>query len=131
MDIEPDILDKHLPVTDAEDFSARQQLKIVASDVRALFDSEISYYKARISYTSKVAKWTGVYLLISACAFFGAVVASILGALLIAASFIGPFWGVICVVTVSLIVSIAFALLARSKSRDFLLPEIDTVKANE
>ena len=107
MNNEPALLDKNTQIADApESFSARQQLKVATDDVRALIDSEINYYKVRLSYTRKVAKWTGVYLLISACALFGSVVACILGALLIASNFWGPIWGAVSVIATSVIVLI-------------------------
>jgi Putative Actinobacterial Holin-X, holin superfamily III len=131
MNTEPPLLEDNADVlTSSGELSARQQLKNVAGDIRVLFDSELQYYKARLSYTRTVAKWTGVYLLISVCALFGTIMACIIGALLIAASYMGPILGTAAVCATSLLVTVIFAVLARHKSRNFILPEIDRAKNN-
>lgn len=132
MNNDPALLEDDLITADVpEAASARQQLKIVADDVRSLIDSEISYYKNRLTYTGEVAKWTGLYLLIAACALFGGVVALILGILLIATIYLGPVWATLLVTVAAIATAIIFALIARSKSRDFYVSEIDKDVSNE
>ncbi len=114
-----------------KEFSAREQIKIVTSDLRVLIDNELKYYKARLAYTRTVAKWTSVYLLISICAFFGCIVACILGALLIVSSYFGPILGTIFVAATSLIFAILFAFIARRKSKEFRVMEIDKPTSDE
>lgn len=129
MNTEPPLLNDDADLlTSSSAGSARQQLKNVAEDIRILLDSELQYYKSRFAYTRTVAKRTGMLILISVCAFFGAIMACIIGALLIASSYFGPIMGTAAVCITSLLVAAIFALLARHQSRNFLLPEIDMDK---
>jgi hypothetical protein len=108
-----------------EPVSVRGQLAVIAEDIRSLFNSELSYYKARFSYTQQIAKWAGLYLLVAICAFFGGIIAFILGILLIVSSYIGPLWATLLITLISLSAAVLFAILARNKSQDFRLSEID------
>jgi ABC-type proline/glycine betaine transport system permease subunit len=132
MNNEPAILDDNIDMASSPEISSvRKQFDVITGDIKTLFNSELDYYKVRLSYSKTVAKWTGIYLLISFCALFGGVVASIVGALLIATSFWGPVWGTLAVIAASLVITILFALMARSKSKQFSFPEIDKGVSSE
>jgi uncharacterized protein YacL len=105
--------------------SARNQAQQVFDDVRSLIHSELDYYKSRFIYSQKLAKWISLYLAIAIGLLIAAISAFILGILLIANSYLGPIFGMIFVSASTLILAVIFALLARKKSRDLLLPEID------
>jgi Flp pilus assembly protein TadB len=107
-----------------EDISPRDHVAQIFSDVRILAYAELSYYKARIAYARTVAKWTGLFASLSMFALFGAVVALILGLLLVLAQFIGPLAATICITAGFLVIGLFFGFLAYRNSQKFYFPEV-------
>ncbi len=103
----------------------------LASDVRALANAELDYYRARLSYSKDVAKSTGLYLAIAIFALFGTVTALILGTLLILSVLIGPLLATIAVTISFAAMMIIFAYLARRSARNFAFSEISNKSAKQ
>jgi ABC-type multidrug transport system fused ATPase/permease subunit len=104
--------------------SPREHIAQIFDDVRILAYAELSYYKARIAYARTVAKWTGLFASLSMFALFGAVVALILGLLLVLAQVVGPLAATICITAGFLSVGMFFGFLAFRNSQKFYFPEV-------
>jgi ABC-type multidrug transport system fused ATPase/permease subunit len=104
--------------------SPREHIAQIFDDVRILAYAELSYYKARIAYARTVAKWTGLFASLSMFALFGAVVALILGLLLVLAQVVGPLAATICITAGFLLVGMFFGFLAFRNSQKFYFPEL-------
>jgi hypothetical protein len=110
--------------TQSTDVLLKHQIIQIFDDIRILAYAELSYYKARISYARNVAKWTGLFASLAMFALFGAVVALILGSLLVLAQVIGPLFATIGITIGFLVVGFLFAFLAYYNSRKFYFPEV-------
>ncbi len=120
--------DLHLtndPASLPETVSPRAQVAQLVDDFRTLAADEMGYYKARLVYSTAVAKWTGIYVAIALFALFGTVVALILGLLLILATWIGAGAATIIITLSFAAFALLFAQMARRSARNFSFPEID------
>jgi hypothetical protein len=118
------------PAPISEELSARDQITRLVADFRGVAADEIRYYKARLAYSSSVAKWTGIYVAIALFALFGTVVALILGLLLILSAWIGAPAATL-VVTLSFAgIALIFAQMARRNARNLSFPELKNGGSN-
>lgn len=106
-----------------EPISVRDDIEQLAGDFRKFLSAEVQYYQARLKYSKSLAKWTGVYLAIASCMLLGAVIATILGLLLIISSFIGPLWATLIVSITFGCGGLWFARLAHQTTRKFKFTE--------
>jgi hypothetical protein len=102
------------------------QIAVLLQGVRSLADAEWEYAKARLSYSGGVARKAGLFAIIAVCAFASAVVALILGILLIVASYFGPWIATFSVVLVFGITACAFAVMARNTARNLSFSDSDS-----
>jgi hypothetical protein len=109
---------------DAEPISVRADIEQLAEDFREFVSAEMQYYQARLKYSKSLAKWTGAYLAIALFMLLGAVVATILGILLIISSFIGPIWATVIVSLTFGCIGLCFAWLAQRTARKFKFTEL-------
>jgi hypothetical protein len=89
----------------AEPPSPAEQVRGLVEDVRSLAEAEIDYAKARLSYSGGIVRRAGLWAFVALFSLSGAIIALILGLLLILTSYIGPW-------AATAIVVIAFALVA-------------------
>ena len=85
--------------------SPTEQVRTVVADVRALAEAEIEYAKARLSYSGGIIRKAGILAFLAIFFLSGAIVALILGLLLILNHYVGPWWA-------TAIVVVGFALAA-------------------
>ncbi|MEP7350823.1 MAG: phage holin family protein [Sphingorhabdus sp.] len=104
---------------------ASEQLVRLVEDFRVMAEAEISYYRARLSYSAGVAKWTSLFVALALFSLFGAVVALILGLLLALAEVIGFLGATFCLTVGFVLVAALFAWVARNKVRKLSFPELE------
>jgi uncharacterized protein YacL len=109
---------------DAANVSVRADMAQLAGDFREFISAEMQYYQARLKYSTSIAKWTGVYLAVALFAALGAIVALILGLLLIISAFAGPIWATLIVTVTFAGVGVLFAVLAQRTTRKFKFTEL-------
>lgn len=105
-----------MPAT-AEPPSPAAQVRGLIDEVKALADAEISYAKARLSYSSGIVRKAGQWALFAMLFLAGAVMALIVGMLLIVAHFWGPVIATITVVLLFAVASAVSGLQARKIAR--------------
>lgn len=111
------------PADAIEDQNIKDQIADLVSDVRKLADSEIAYYRAKLSInlaaTKKVAILFGLALVIAVVA----VIALILGILLIVSTYFGPIIATAAVTGSALVIAGIFAYMAIIQLRKLPLDE--------
>ena len=120
-------MDDQQPINDDSTHTplpAREQVARLVGDFRVMADAEISYYRARLSYSAGVAKWTSLFVALALFSLFGAVVALILGLLLALAELTGFLAATLCLTVGFILVAISFAWVARYNVRKLSFPEI-------
>ncbi len=90
---------------DAAPLSPAEQVRTLVADVRALAEAEIDYAKARLSYSGGIIRKAGIWAFLAIFFFSGAIIALILGLLLILSQYLGPWLA-------TAIVVVGFALAA-------------------
>ena len=95
------------PASDSEAAppSPAEQVRTLVADVRALAEAEIDYAKARLSYSGGIIRKAGIWAFLAIFFLSGAIIALILGLLLILNHYIGPWLA-------TAIVVVGFALAA-------------------
>ncbi len=101
------------------------QIAGLIGDVRSLADSEWEYAKARLSYSGGIMRKAGLLAMLAIFALSGAVIALILGILLIVASYFGPWIATITVVFAFGITAYFLAIAARKTARNLSFAEGD------
>ncbi len=93
--------------------SPAEQVRGLVEDVRLLAQAEIEYAKARLSYSGGIIRRAGLWAFIALFSLSGAIIALILGLLLILTSYVGP-WAATAIVTIAFaFVAWGAALIAR------------------
>lgn len=98
-------MDKDTSPAEIEHPSPTEQVRTLVDDVRALAAAEIDYAKARLSYSGGILRKAGIWAFLAIFFLSGAIVALILGLLLILSQYVGPW-------IATLLVVIGFALAA-------------------
>jgi hypothetical protein len=122
MDEETGLLDQNK--TDISQPSAREQLTMLVQSGRQLIESEIAYIQGRMIYSGQIVKQAGLLGALSLFSLFGAVIALILGILLVISSYIGPEIATLAVTISFAACALLFALLARRSARKLAMPEL-------
>jgi hypothetical protein len=122
-------MDDQQPIKDdmTNPLPASEQVARLVGDFRIMADAEIKYYRARLSYSAGVAKWTSLFVALALFSLFGAVVALILGLLLALAELIGFLAATLCLTVSFILVAVLFAGIARNNVRKLSFPEIEDV----
>jgi uncharacterized membrane protein YdjX (TVP38/TMEM64 family) len=103
----------------------REQISGLVANARLLIVAEIKFYRERFSYSQAIIKRSGLLGALALFFLLAAVVALVLGVLLILASLVGPVIATI-VATLGFVTTAAlFAVLARAKLRKLSFPEFD------
>jgi hypothetical protein len=110
---------------DVVSLSPGEQISGLVTDVRNLAEAEWDYAKARLSYSGGIVRKAGIYALLAVFAISGAIVALILGTLLIIASYWGPWVATAVTVIMFTIAAISFALLAKKTAKNLSFSESD------
>ncbi len=113
------------------DLSARDHVSALISGVRELAVIELDFYRARLSYSKKMVQRAGLFGLIAIFFLFAATIALVLGALLIAAAFFGPYFATLAVSAGFIAIATLFGLLAQANVRKLRFPELDGDDNNE
>jgi Flp pilus assembly protein TadB len=124
MSKEADILDQVQNRAAVPEQSARDQLTMLIQSGRKLIDAEIEYLRGRMVYSGQIVKQAGLLGALSLFSIFGAVIALILGLLLIVTSYLGPVIGTIAITLAFAALALLFALLARRSARKLAMPEL-------
>jgi Putative Actinobacterial Holin-X, holin superfamily III len=124
MNEEIDLLDQVEIETDMPQPSAREQLVMLVQSGRKLIEAEIEYIRGRLNYSGQIVKQAGLLGALSLFSLFGAVIALILGLLLILSSYIGPEIATLAVTITFASFALLFALLARRSARKLAMPEL-------
>jgi hypothetical protein len=122
MDEETGHLDQNQ--TDISQPSAREQLTMLVQSGRQLIEAEIEYIQGRMIYSGQIVKQTGLLGALSLFSLFGAVIALILGILLVISSYMGPEIATLAVTISFAACAFLFALLARRSARKLAMPEL-------
>ena len=83
----------------------KSQLTTLVSDFKSLDAAELEYIKVRAAYSGKIAKWTGIYVVLALVALSAVLIILALGSLLMLAEFVG-------MLAATLIMALAFGLIA-------------------
>jgi hypothetical protein len=101
------------------------QVRGLVEDVRSLAEAEIDYAKARLSYSGGVIRKAGLCAFVALFSLCGAIIALILGLLLILTSYIGPWAATGMVVIAFALVAWGSALAARRTANNLKFGEGD------
>lgn len=104
--------------------SPREQIAGLVGDVRGLALAEWDYAKARLSYSGGVVRKAGIYAVLAVLAVSAAMIALVLGLLLIVASYFGPWVGTFAVVIAFVLIAALFGLAARKTAQKLRFDEI-------
>ncbi len=103
--------------------SPTEQVRSLVADVRALAKAEIDYAKARLSYSGGIIRKAGLWAVLALFFFSGAIIALILGLLLILSSYVGPWIATSTVVIVFALAAWVAALVARRTANNLTFDE--------
>jgi Putative Actinobacterial Holin-X, holin superfamily III len=98
--------------------SPAEQVRTLIGDVRALAEAEIDYAKARFSYSGGIIRKAGLWALLAIFFLSGAIIALILGLLLIIAAYFGPWVATVTVVAVFALAAWGSAIYARKTANN-------------
>lgn len=103
--------------------SPAEQVRALVSDVRILAEAEISYAKARLSYSGGILRKAGIWAFLAIFFLSGAIVALILGLLLILNLYLGPWMATTMVVIGFMVAAWGAALIARRTANNLKFDE--------
>lgn len=106
--------------------SEREQISSLVANARLLMAAEIKFYRERFLYSQAIVKRSGLFGALALFFLFAAVVALVLGILLILASWAGPEIATIGATLGFVATAALFAWLARAKLRKLSFPELET-----
>lgn len=101
-----------------------EQIRGLVEDMKALAFAELDYAKARLGYSGGILRNAGIYAVVSLALMTGALIALILGVLLIAAEYLGIIGATALVVGVSLLLAVLFGMAARNTARKLSFKEL-------
>ncbi len=101
----------------------RAQISALFQDVRSLAETEINYAKARLSYSGGIIRKAGIWAVLSLLFLVGAVIALILGLLLIVHSYWGPWVATVSIVLIFGLSAFFAALKARNMAQNLSFSE--------
>lgn len=119
-------MDKDTPPANMDNLeppSPVAQVQALVADVRALAEAEIDYAKARLSYSGGILRKAGIWALLAIFFLSGAVVALILGLLLIVSHYAGPWIATAVVVTIFIFAAWGAAVAARRTANNLKFDE--------
>jgi hypothetical protein len=111
--------------TAADPPSPAEQVRGLVEDVRSLAEAEIDYAKARLSYSGGIIRKAGLWAFVALFSLSGAIVALILGLLLILTSYVGPWAATAIVVIAFALAAWGAALIARRTANNLKFGEGD------
>ena len=91
----------------------KSQLTTLVTDFRSLAAAELEYIKARAAYSGRIAKWTGIYIILALVAVSGALIIIALGSLQLLAEQIGLLAATIAISAGLILFAVLCARLAR------------------
>jgi hypothetical protein len=106
-----------IPNEDAKP-APREQIAELVDDFRALAEAEWDYARARLSYSGGVVRKAGLLAILALAAASGAIIALILGTLLVLAQYIGPIIATILVVLFFSLAAYLLAIYARKTAKN-------------
>jgi Putative Actinobacterial Holin-X, holin superfamily III len=106
------------------EMSAREHVSALISGARELVDVEIDFYRTRLTYSQQVIKRAGLFGIIAISFLFAAIVALVLGILLILAKQFSPEIATLVVTIGFIFMAGLFGWLARANMRKLSFPEL-------
>ncbi len=91
----------------------KSQLTTLVTDFRSLAAAELEYIKVRAAYSGRIAKWTGIYIILALVAVSGALIIIALGSLQLLAEQIGLLAATIAISAGLILFAVLCARLAR------------------
>ncbi len=104
---------------------AREQVARLVGDFRVMANAEVNYYRARLSYSAGIAKWTSLFVALALFSLSGAIIALILGLLLALSQTIGFLAATLCMTVGFILIAVLFAMIARNNVRKLSFPEFE------
>lgn len=109
--------------TQTEPPSPAEQVRTLVADVRALAEAEIDYAKARLSYSGGIIRKAGIWALLAIFFLSGAIIALILGLLLILTALVGPLLSTFIVVVGFTMAAVVAGIVARRTANNLKFDE--------
>jgi Putative Actinobacterial Holin-X, holin superfamily III len=106
------------------EMSVREHVSALISSARELVDVEIDFYRTRLTYSQQVIKRAGLFGIIAISFLFAAIVALVLGILLILAKQFSPETATLAVTIGFIFMAGLFGWLARINMRKLSFPEL-------
>lgn len=106
--------------------SPAEQVRSLVADVRALAEAEIDYAKARLSYSGGIIRKAGIWAFLAIFFLSGAIIALILGLLLIAGHYLGPWLATALVVVSFVLAAWGAGLIARRTANNLKFDDSET-----
>jgi Putative Actinobacterial Holin-X, holin superfamily III len=106
------------------EMSVREHVSALISSARELVDVEIDFYRTRLTYSQQVIKRAGLFGIIAISFLFAAIVALVLGILLILAEQFSPETATLVVTIGFIFMAGLFGWLARANMRKLSFPEL-------
>lgn len=115
------------PAADSEAVppSPAEQVRTLVADVRALAEAEIDYAKARLNYSGGILRKAGIWAFLAIFFLSGAIIALILGLLLILNHYLGPWLATAIVVTGFALAAWGAGLVARRTANNLKFDDGD------
>lgn len=110
--------------TAADQADPRTQIAKLADDVRQVLDAEMRYYRARFDYTRGVVTRAAGFGILAFGALMGAVIALVVGILLILSNVIGPIAATVITVLLFGAIAAFCGYKARNWAQKVHFPEI-------
>jgi uncharacterized membrane protein YqjE len=106
------------------EMSAREHVSALILGARELVNVEIDFYRTRLTYSQQVIKRAGLFGIIAISFLFAAIVALVLGILLILAEQYSPETATLVVTICFIFMAGLFGWLARANMRKLSFPEL-------
>lgn len=94
----------------------KSQLATLVSDFKSLAAAELEYIKVRAAYSGKIAKWTGIYVVLALVALSAMLIILALGSLLMLAEYVGMLAATLIMAVAFGVIALLCALLARNSA---------------
>lgn len=103
--------------TDDDVPSPAAQVRALVDEVRVLAEAEVDYARARLLYSGGILRSAGALALLALLAFSGAVIALVVGLLLIVDHYAGPVAATVAIFMLFVVIAALLGLRARAVAR--------------
>jgi hypothetical protein len=103
----------------------KSQLTTLVSDFKSLAAAELEYIKVRAAYSGKIAKWTGIYVVLALVALSAVLIILALGSLLMLAEYVGMLAATLIMAVAFGVIAFLCALLARNSASKLVFKAVE------